>query len=146
MFINKKSYHLQMKLLCIFTISFCLSGCISRLSRPEMTGQVVDTVGKPIANVQVGEVETDQNGYFQLKERRYYAFFLKEMMYMEAPPVFVRKRVFKPNFQTCDLQYFNRFGGGQRKGAKLVVGKVILHSSLNEKEQNEINDCDVKTR
>ena len=146
MFINKKAYHLQMKLLCILTISFCLVGCISRLSRPEMTGQVINAQNQPIAHVQVGEMQTDQNGYFQLKERRYYAFLLKEMMYMEAPSVFVREIVSQQGYSTCHLKYFSRYGGGQSRGAKWSVGKIILQSNSNATDPKKIGDCTVKTQ
>jgi hypothetical protein len=146
MFINKITYHLQMKLLCILTISLCLSACISRLSRPEISGQVVDGRGQPIAAVQVAETQTDQHGYFQLKEQRYSAFLLKEIMYMEAPPVFFQTTVIKFGYQPCYLHYFNRFGGGQRKGAQWKLGKIILQSNLNAQGQRGIDDCTVKTQ
>jgi hypothetical protein len=146
MFINKITYHLQMKLLCILTISFCLSACISRLSRPEISGHVIDEHGQPIAQVQVGETYTNLNGYFQLKEQRYSAFLLKEIMHMEAPPVFVQESVIKSGYQSCYLQYSHRFGGGQRKGAKWELGKIILQSNLNALGQSEIEDCTIKTQ
>ncbi len=130
MFINKKAYPLQMKVLCILAISFCLSACISRLSRPEISGHVVDELGQPIANVRLAETQTDQNGYFLLKEQRYSVFLLKEMMQMEAPPVSFQVTLNKLGYQTCYLQYFNRFGGGQAKGARWEVGQVILISDL----------------
>ncbi|WP_227504271.1 hypothetical protein [Acinetobacter sp. ETR1] len=46
---------MQMKVLCILAISFALSACISRLSRPEISGQVIDQFDQPIGQVQVGE-------------------------------------------------------------------------------------------
>lgn len=51
MFINKKIYHMQMKVLCILAISFALSACISRLSRPEISGQVIDQFDQPLGQV-----------------------------------------------------------------------------------------------
>jgi hypothetical protein len=107
---------------------------------------VIDGRGQPIAYVQVGETQTNQNGDFQLKEQRYSAFLLKEIMYMEAPPVFVQETVTKPGYQSCSLQYFNRFGGGQRKGGKWQLGKIILQSNLNAQGQSEIPDCMIKTQ
>ena len=146
MFINKKIYHMQMKVLCILAISFALSACISRLSRPEISGQVIDQFDQPLGQVKVGETQTDMQGNFRLKERRYAAFLLKEIMYMEAPPVFVQERLNKQGYQPCDLQYFNSHGGGQRKGAQWKVGKIILQSNLNTAKQDEIPDCTVKTQ
>jgi len=146
MFINKKTYHLQMKLLYIFTISFCLTACISRLSRPEMTGQVVDESGQPIPLAQIGESISDDHGFFRLNERRYFAFLLKEIVYMEAPPVFVQEQVSKSGYQTCYLHYSHPFGGGQRKGAQLQLGQVMLNTNFNAKILNQFLDCTIKTQ
>lgn len=146
MFINKKIYHMQMKVLCILAICFILSACISRLSRPEILGQVIDEFDQPIALVQVGEAQTDMQGNFRLKERRYSAFLLKEIMYMEAPPIWVQERLNKQGYQQCYLKYFNSHGGGQRKGVQWDVGKIILQSNLNTAKQDEIHDCTVKTQ
>ena len=93
-----------------------------------MTGQVIDSLNHPISGVKVGEVSTDQNGFFRLEERRYYAFLLTEILAMEAPALGVQESVEKAGFQTCYLQMFSSFGGGQSKGAKWEVGQIILNT------------------
>lgn len=105
---------------------FLLTACISRLSRPEMRGVVVDEHQQPLANVQVGETLTNMHGEFKLPEQRYWAFLLKEIMYTEAPPVYVRENVIKVGYTPCHLEYWSRYGGGSRKGAQYVVGTIQL--------------------
>ena len=144
MFIKKKVLLMQMKLLCIFALSFSLSACISRLSRPEMTGLIVNYQGVPQAQVQVGEMTTDVTGQFKLKERRYYAFLVTEILYMEAPPIFVREQVSKSGYQTCYLQYRSSFGGGQPKGAKWEIGTVLLKQGADVPVTGKLQDCEVK--
>ena len=125
MFIKKK-YKSKISSLLILLIALSLTACISRLSRPEMTGQIIDEMNQPIPNVSVGESKTDKNGFFTLKEHRYNAFLLTEILVMEAPAVFVQEVVEKSGYQTCFLEYYNSYGGGQAKGAKWEVGQVVL--------------------
>ena len=144
MLTNKTTVFRQMKVLAVFILSFCLSACISRLSRPEMMGQIIDDTGHPIAKVQVGETVTDLQGYFSLDEQRYYAFLLTEILAMEAPMVYVQEHVSKVGYQSCFLTYYNPYGGGQRKGAKWQIGQIVLHAQLDASDEHEITDCTEK--
>lgn len=129
------------KIFMIIFVSFYLTACISRLARPELLGQLFDTENRPIANAKVGEVYSDINGQFILPEQRYHAFFFKEIVYMEAPPVFVNEKVEKRGFQPCWIRLVNLRGGGARKGSKVDLGKIVLGASHQEKTIQNI-DCE----
>lgn len=116
--------HLYFVLLSLIFI--LLQSCILRLSRPEITGVIVDYDKNPIANCKVGEVLTDKNGRFKLSEERYNAFFLTEMFVMEAPPLMVFEPIEKEGFEKDAVSIFNRYGGGQIKGAKSEMDTIFL--------------------
>lgn len=107
-----------------FVITF--SSCISRLERPAISGVIVDENKKPIAGCRVGETTTDINGSFHLKEIRYNKFFIPEMFTLEAPPVMVSEIIDKKGYKKDTINIFQTFGGGQKKGAKLDLGMIIL--------------------
>ena len=111
-------------LLCFLALS--LGSCISRLSRPQITGVIVDYDNKPIMGCTVGEAITDKNGHFTLPERRYNAFLLTEMMVMEAPPLFVFEPIEKEGFEKDVISISNSRGGGQAKGAKYLIDTIFL--------------------
>ena len=134
-----------MKQLIILMCALCLTACISRLSSPEISGHVINEKGEPLSHVEVGESVTGANGEFKLPEKRYYAFFLTELLLMEAPAVYVQKYVAKAGFQTCMLTYDNPYGGGQRAGAQWHVGKIVLQQAQAEDLAHEITDCRLKT-
>lgn len=111
-------------LLCLVSLSF--GSCISRLSRPEITGTIVDYDKKPIKDCKVGETITDNDGHFTLPERRYNAFLLSEMMVMEAPPLFVFEPIEKEGFENDVISMSHPFGGGKPKGAKSPIDTIFL--------------------
>ena len=63
-----------MKIFAIIMLCLALTACISRLSRPQMIGTVVNPAGQPLVGVKIGETVSDAQGYFSLKERRYNVF------------------------------------------------------------------------
>lgn len=111
-------------LLCMLSIS--LGSCISRLSRPEITGVIVGYDKKPLKDCKVGEVLTDKDGHFTLPERRYNAFLLSEMFVMEAPPLFVFEPIEKEGFENDVISMSSPFGGGKSKGAKSPIDTIFL--------------------
>lgn len=122
---NFKPYYF----LLLACVSVSMQSCISRLRRPEITGVIVDYDKNPIANCKVGEVLTDKNGRFKLSEERYNAFFLTEIIAMEAPPLMVWEQVEKNGFEKDVISIYNTRGGGQRKGAKYEIDTVFLRKT-----------------
>lgn len=118
--INKKSPLFLLVCVCIF------SGCISRLSRPAITGTILDYQNKPVVGCKVGETVTDANGKFYLKEIRYSKFFIPEMFYMEAPPLRYMEEIKKEGFLSYRIEAFSTFGGGQGKGATANIDTIYI--------------------
>lgn len=118
-------------LLPVFTF-LCLSSCISRLSRPQITGIVVDYHRNPVAGCKVGETYTEKDGSFSLSEKRYNAFFLKEIFVMEAPPLMVHETIEKDGFVKDGISIFSKWGGGQPKGALYKIDTIFL-KQIHEK-------------
>ena len=117
----------------MLAILFCsLSSCISRLSRPALSGTVLGYNNQPIPGCKVGEAVTDVNGKFYLKEIRYNAFFLTEMFIMETPPLHVEEIIEKPGYKTVTIAIHETFGGGKRKGAHYAMDTIFL------KKNNEV--------
>ncbi|NQX39957.1 hypothetical protein HQN84_13965 [Pedobacter steynii] len=110
--------------LILFTLS--LPACVSRLARPEIRGIIMDYNRKPLVNCKVGETTTAKDGSFLLPERRYHKFLLSEMFIMEAPPLMVMERIEKEGFEPDEIYTFNRYGGGNRRGAKYNVDTLFL--------------------
>ena len=80
-----------MKNYVLFLIGILCTSClVSRMARPIITGRVLDYYGNPIAQCQVGEVQTDGQGYFTIPEKRYYEF---TFIGNEAPAVHVVSRL-----------------------------------------------------
>ncbi|WP_412465840.1 hypothetical protein [Pedobacter sp. KLB.chiD] len=118
--------------LILIAVSISLfSSCISRLSRPAISGTILDYDSKPIAGCQVGETLTDANGKFYLKEIRYHKFFFPEIFMMEAPPLHFSEKVKKEGYLSYNIEGDNRFGGGQRKGAQITIDTIYL-KKVNE--------------
>nr|WP_199157514.1 hypothetical protein [Pedobacter sp. ASV2] len=116
-------------LLLVYVCLFC--GCISRLSRPAITGTILDYQNKPVAGCKIGETITDANGKFYLKEIRYSKFFIPEMFYMEAPPLHYIEEIKKEGFLNYKIEVFNTFGGGQAKGATTNIDTIYI-KRINE--------------
>ena len=121
-----------MKVFAIVMLCVALSACISRLSRPQMMGTVVNPAGQPLAGVQIGETVSDTQGYFSLKERRYNAFLLKELLYMEAPPLHISEAVILEGYQRCWINSSQPFGGGRAKGAVWSLGQVVIYPNSGQ--------------
>lgn len=92
-----------------------LSSCVSRLSRPAISGVIVDYDKKPVANCQVAETFTDANGHYYLKEIRYNKFLLSEMMIMEAPPLHVVAEISKADFKNDAISYITHMVVARRE-------------------------------
>lgn len=103
-----------------------LTSCVSRLARPEIRGIIMDYNRNPVVNCKVGETTTAKDGSFSLPERRYHKFLLSEMFIMEAPPLMVLERIEKEGFESDEIYMFNRYGGGNAKGAKHNIDTLFL--------------------
>ena len=115
------------KLAFLFSfLALGLGSCVSRLSRPQITGVIVDYDKNPIAGCHIGETISDKNGHFILPERRYNAFLLTEIMVMEAPPLFVFEPIEKDGFESDIIYMSSPFGGGKQKGAKYPMDTIFL--------------------
>jgi len=114
-------------LITFFVISSCFfSACISRLSRPAITGTILDYQNKPVVGCKVGETVTDKNGKFYLKEIRYNKFFIPEIFMMEAPPLHIFEEIKMEGFLSYKIEGHSTFGGGQRKGASTSIDTIYL--------------------
>lgn len=122
----KPIHMIKLKNLLPILLIFSLSSCVSRLSRPAISGVIVDYDKKPVPDCQVGETRTDENGKFYLTEKRYNKFLLSELMVMEAPPIHVMEPIRKEGFEPDVIAIFNPRGGGQAKGAKYQIDTVFL--------------------
>lgn len=126
-------YKHKKKIISIFLVLFLLPfSCITRLSRPQLTGRVVDYQDKPIENCIVGETKTDHNGYFHLPAITRKVFFIPEIFYMEAPPLLVSETVQKQGYQQEQIEMFHRYGGGLSKNTNWQLGDIYLKKN-NEK-------------
>ncbi len=110
----------------LFLIILGLSSCVSRLSRPEISGVIVGYDNKPVAGCKIGEAVTGINGHFILREQRYQAFMLSEIMVMEAPPLMVHAPIEKDGFEKDAVSLWSPRGGGQSKGAKYNLDTIYL--------------------
>lgn len=134
---NKHLFKCTMKKLLLITIGLFLavivSSCwVSRLSRPQITGVIVDYNKNPIQNCKVGETVTDSTGHFLLPEKRYIEFV--PIIVMEAPPMFVREPIRKEGFVDSEIHSFSQFGGSGRKGSKWEMDTIFL-----EKKNQKFN-------
>lgn len=103
-------------ILFILLISFSLQSClVSRCKRPQIVGYIYDAdSGQPIENCKVGEVLSQNNGYFSLTEKRYHQF---TFFGYEAPPLSVFEVIQKEGYESQHIQLMSLFGGGAKKGA-----------------------------
>ena len=135
-----------------YTIVIILSllfttGCISRLSQPEIKGVVKSQDLIPLVEVLITNsresVLTDSKGNFLLPEHRYNAFLLKELFYMEAPPLNISLQFKKEGYQPCDYRYFSHYGGGARKGSSMNLGSILLIPTTRETTNNATEKCKI---
>lgn len=124
--ISRKNELIKLNILLLLLLMASFSSCISRLSRPAISGVIVDYDKNPIADCRVGETTTDKNGKFYLTEKRYSKFLLSEMMIMEAPPLWVMEPITKAGFDSDAITLSNPHGGGQAKGAKYQIDTIFL--------------------
>lgn len=117
----KKLLQITIGLFLALIVSSCL---LSRLSRPQITGVIVDYDKNPIQNCNVGETVTDSTGYFLLPEKRYLEFV--PIIVLEAPPMFVQEPIRKEGFVDSEIYSFSRFGGAGRKGSKWEMDTIFL--------------------
>lgn len=116
----------RIKIIAVSLMALSLSSCISRLSRPHITGCIVDYDKKPVIGCKVGEAITDNDGNFILPEKRYNAFILTELMVMEAPPLMVFEPIEKKGFEKDAISMFSERGGGRIKGARYTIDTIFL--------------------
>ena len=134
-----------MKIFAIIMLCLALTACISRLSRPQMIGTVVNPAGQPLVGVKIGETVSDAQGYFSLKERRYNVFLLKELLYMEAPPLHISEPVRLNGYQGCWISLSQPFGGGRAKGATWSLGQVVIYPNLGQDAVKSLPICTIKS-
>lgn len=112
---------------------------ITRLTRPQITGRVLDYQDKqPVENCEVGNTKTDKNGYFTLPAITRKVFIIPEIFYMEAPPLFVSEVVKKAGYENERIEVFNKYGGGLNKKTSWNLGTIYL-----KKTNQELNLSDV---
>ncbi len=127
---------IKTNLILIIAITFLFSSClVSRLSRPAITGTIVDFNNNPIPSCAVGETFTDEKGNFSLEEKRY-----REIAFIggEAPPLFVSERIEKKGYKTKEIKLFSHFGGGARKGSNWELDTIYLKSTIQEIDLNKL--------
>ncbi|WDF65579.1 hypothetical protein [Flavobacterium sp. KACC 22763] len=117
------------KLVLLILVSFSLQSClVSRCERPQITGYIYDAETKlPIANCKVGEVLSQSNGYFSLKEKRYHQF---TFLGFEAPTLAVNEIVEKENYVSQNIQFMQPFGGGMKKGAFHNADTIYIKKNI----------------
>lgn len=113
-------------LISFFVLTLFLGSCVSRLQRHSLCGTLVDIHKKPVNNCNVGETKTDSAGYFCLPEIRYNRFLPAEILHTEAPSVFYREAIAKEGYKRKTIDYFNKFGGGLKKGAHRELDTIYL--------------------
>lgn len=134
----RKNELIKIKVLLSLFLMVSFSSCVSRLSRPAISGVIVDYDKKPVADCRVGETLTDKNGKFYLTEKRYSKFLLSEMMVMEAPPLNVMEPITKAGFESDAISWFNPRGGGQAKGAKYQIDTIFLKKTNQQFDINSM--------
>ena len=113
-----------MKNYVLFLVSILCTSClVSRMARPIITGRVLDYQGNPIEKCQVGEVLTDEQGYFTIPEKRYHEF---TFIGFEAPPVYVSEEVKKEGYEPDAIVMMSRYGGGNRRGTVWLANDIYL--------------------
>lgn len=122
---NKISFKKLYSLLILALISFSLQSClVSRCKRPQIVGYIYDADSKqPIQDCKVGEVFSQNNGYFSLDEKRYLQF---TFWGFEAPALSVNETVEKECYKSQKIQFINKFGGGVKRGALHNVDTLFL--------------------
>ncbi|QCE43391.1 hypothetical protein [Psychroserpens sp. NJDZ02] len=113
---------MKLQNITLIAIGLLLTSCVSRLSRPLISGVITDFNGHPINQCHVGEVVTDQNGMFTLSEKRYSEF----IFHLEAPPLMVSEIIHKKGYEDKNIYSFSSFGGSGRKGLKWNLDTIRL--------------------
>ncbi len=124
----------MIKYTILFILLLAMYSCISRLSRPAISGILLTYDNQPIEGGRVGEGETDSQGRFFISEKRYTKFFLSELMVMEAPPLHVYEPIVFEGYEKDAIRLFNSRGGGQRKGSIYSIDTIYV------KRVNEVFD------
>ena len=134
-----------MKNYVLFLVSILCTSClVSRMASPIITGRVLDYHGNPIENCQVGEVLTDEQGYFTIPEKRYHEF---TFIGFEAPPVHIYLEVKKEGYEPDAIVMGNPFGGADPKGTvweahdiylKEIDQKIALRDVLENAERQVV--------
>ncbi|MBS7253943.1 hypothetical protein [Flavobacterium branchiicola] len=126
-------YKKLLSIIIVLFISFSLQSClVSRCKRPQIVGYIYDADSKmPIENCKVGEVLSQQNGYFLLTEKRYHQF---TFFGYEAPPLSVFEVIEKEGYQSQQIQLMNTYGGGTKKGALHNADTLYLKKVSNKIE------------
>ena len=134
-----------MKNYVLFLVSILCTSClVSRMARPIITGRVLDYQGNPIEHCQVGEVLTDEQGYFRLPERRYHEF---TFIGFEAPAVHIYLEVKKEGYEPDAIVMRDPFGGAAPKGTvweahdiylKEIDQKIALRDVLENVERQVV--------
>ncbi len=104
-----------LKISFVFILALTLASCISRLERPRLTGFIYDAKSKdPLAGVTVGETVTDNKGYYDLPELRYWSYF--PFIFLEPAPVVVKEPIEKSGYRSTEIDIVNPSGGGVKRG------------------------------
>ncbi|QSB25219.1 hypothetical protein [Flavobacterium sp. CLA17] len=124
--INFKNIYLTLLLIAVALVfQSCL---VSRCRRPQIIGYVYDSITrKPVENCKVGEVLTDQKGYFQLEELRYSQWTFAGS---EAPPLMINEFVDKDGYEKKSIEAYSSHGGGNRKGSSHNADTIFLKKVL----------------
>lgn len=110
-------------------VALVFQSCLlSRCRRPQIIGYVYDSITRePVENCKVGEVLTDQRGYFQLEELRYSQWTFAGS---EAPPLMINELVHKDGYQKKSIEAYNSYGGGNRKGSTHNADTIFLKKAI----------------
>ena len=95
------------KLYLLLLFCVLITSCVTKVSRPKLTGTIVDESGTPLDSCQVGETYTDKDGNFVLKEMTYKGF----ISLFGSGPTFISERVTKNGYEAKELMEGNRRGG-----------------------------------
>ncbi len=114
-----------LKISCLALTFISLHACVSRLARPELTGYVFDQkTGEPLADVIVGEAQTDIEGYYKLTEQRYWEVCFP--LCLEAPPLYVNETVEKDGYLIQFIEFMQPYGGAGPKGTAESMEPIYL--------------------
>ncbi len=134
-FIKKNKKKLLLLLFLVLIVPFLF---VKRLARPEISGNILDFQGQPIQGCKVGETLTDENGYYRLPAKTYQTFFIPELLYLEAPPLFVHEHIRKDGYNEEDIHVFHRYGGGLSSKTKWKLDPIHLRKTGEKVEVSRV--------